>query len=144
MVEILRREIAFASINVIILAIFYTLFGVLLSFVLHYLFEECNDKWKSRSTVYQLTDVSTEISMLALISFWVSHIIELAPPVFPVRKSVDILVDQYVSGIFFIFAVFVFMEDLTSKLKYIVKKNLGKHFEKMFPTQSFISKLFFS
>lgn len=119
--------------NSALLAIFYTLLGVLVSFVLYHVFDEWNDDWKKKSVTYQLTDVSLEIAFLSFIAFWSAHIIEIAPPVIPVRKELDLLVDGYISGIFYVFAVFVFMDDLTEKLKYLYSTLLGKHFESIFP-----------
>ena len=74
-----------------------------------------------------------EISLLSAIAFWSAHVIEIAPPVFPVRKELDILVDGYISGIFYVFAVFVFMNDLTEKLKHIFELHLGEIFSRTFP-----------
>jgi hypothetical protein len=132
MVAMSTREIAFVSLNAVILALFYTLFGLFISFVLYYLFDEFDEKWKERSIFYQLADVSTEIALLAIISFWSAHVIELAPPFFPVRKLLDTLVDDYISGIFFIFAVFVFMNQFTDKLKFLFEMKVGPHFDKFF------------
>ena len=134
MVYMTGKEIAFVSLNAVILAIFYTLFGLFISFVLHYLFDEFDEKWKERSIYYQIGDVSTEIALLAIVSFWSAHVIEWAPPFFPVRKVLDTLVDEYISGIFFIFAVFIFMNHFTDKLKYLFEKKVGPHFDKFFGT----------
>jgi hypothetical protein len=132
MVAMSAREIAFVSLNAIILALFYTVFGLFISFVLYYLFDEFDEKWKERSIFYQLADVSTEIALLAIISFWSAHVIEWAPPFFPVRKLLDTLVDDYISGIFFIFAVFIFMNQFTDKLKFLFEMKVGPHFDKVF------------
>lgn len=126
-------EIIRVTINASLLAIFYTLLGVLVSFVLYYIFDEYDDKWKEHSIGFQLADVSLEISILSLVAFWSAHIIELAPPLLHVRKELDLLVDGYISGIFYVFAVFVFMNDLTEKLKFIFDTSLGNHFTKIFP-----------
>jgi len=132
MVAMSTREIVFVSLNAVILALFYTLFGLFISFVLYYLFDEFDEKWKERSIFYQLADVSTEIALLAIVSFWSAHVIEWAPPFFPVRKLLDTLVDDYISGIFFIFAVFIFMNQFTDKLKFLFEMKVGPHFDKVF------------
>jgi len=119
--------------NAAALAIFYTLLGVLISFVLYHVFDEYDDNWKKRSSMFQVADVSLEISILSVIAFWSAHMIELAPPLFYVRKSLDVLVDGYISGIFYIFAVFIFMDDLTEKLKFLYNSYFGKHFKTLFP-----------
>lgn len=139
MVRMNMKETVFVSFNSIILAIFYTLLGVFVSFILYHLFDSFDDTWKEkRSTIFQLTDVFLEIGILSIIAFWSAHIIDLAHPFFPVRKQLDSLVDSYISGIFYVFAIFVFMDDLTSKLKYLFQKLFGTHFEKIFPTHGSI------
>ena len=128
-----RREMLFVTGNSAILAIFYTMLGAVVSYILYYLVDEFDDKWKERSLTFKVADVSFEIAVLSIIAFWSGHIIELAPPVLPVRKELDILVDGYISGIFYIFAVFIFMDSLTEKMKYLFEELLGTHFMKIFP-----------
>lgn len=128
------REIGFVTLNSAILAVFYTLLGVLLSYIMYHLFDSFDDRWKEeRSLTFQLTDVSLEISILSIIAFWSAHIIEIAPPFFPVRKELDTLVDGYISGIFYIFAIFIFMDELTEKLKFLFEKMFNAPFSKYFP-----------
>jgi hypothetical protein len=135
------KETALVTLNAALLAIFYTLLGVLVSFVLYYLFDEFNDEWESQTLLYRLTDVSLEISLLYMIAFWSAHVIEIAPPIFAVRKELDILVDSYISGIFYVFAVFVFMNDLTDKLKSLFEVHLGEVFKDLFPKHGSIVDL---
>ena len=47
--------------NAAILAIIHTAYGAFISYVLYYLFDEFDDAWKARSTLYQVTDVSVEL-----------------------------------------------------------------------------------
>ena len=126
-------EKSFMSSNVILLALFYTVFGACLSYVMYHIFDEFDEHWKKRTTIFQLTDVTLEISILATIAFWSSQIINYAPPMLPVRKELDSLVDNYISGMFFLFAIFVFMDDLTEKLKFLFHKIIGPHFNTIFP-----------
>jgi hypothetical protein len=126
-------EKSFMSSNIIILALFYTLFGAVLSYMMYHLFDEFDEHWRNRSTVFQLTDVGIEISILATIAFWSSQLTDYLPPFLPVRKELDSLVDNYISGMFFLFAIFVFMDDLTEKLKYLFHKILGPQFNTIFP-----------
>ena len=127
------KETLYVSLNAALLAIFYTLLGVLVSYVLYYLFDEYNEEWQKSPTWYKILDVSVEISLLSIISFWSAQLIEIYPPVFPVRKSLDVLVDGYISGIFYIFAIFIFMDSLTEKLKHLYEDTVGPHFNKIFP-----------
>ncbi len=126
-------ETLFVTLNASGLAIFYTVLGVFVSYILYYLFDVYDETWKRRSLLFQASDVSIEIAILSVIAFWSAHVIELAPPVFHVRKQLDVLVDSHISGIFYIFAVFIFMDDLTEKLKYLFDELLGSHFSSFFP-----------
>ena len=136
------KETWFVTFNAGILAIGYTLLGVVVSFLLYYFFDEFNEEWKKRSWEYKFLDVFLEISLLSIIAFWSAHIIQLAPPFVPVRKALDVLVDSYISGIFFIFAVFVFMDGLTDKLKFIFTELFGEHFDKYLPSNGLLSYFF--
>lgn len=135
-------ETGLITLNAAILAVFYTLLGVLLSYAMYHMFDSFDDKWKEeRSLAFQLTDVSLEISILSIVAFWSAHIIEIAPPFFYVRKELDTLVDGYISGIFYIFAIFIFMDELTDKLKYLFRKLFETYFEKYFPQHGSIIDL---
>lgn len=135
-------ETGFVTMNAAILAVFYTLLGVLLSYLMYHMFDSFDDTWKEeRSLTFQLTDVSLEISILSIIAFWSAHIIEIAPPFFPVRKELDTLVDGYISGIFYIFAIFIFMDELTEKLKFLFEKMFNAPFSKYFPQHGSIIDL---
>ena len=137
-----RKETGFVTLNAAILAIAYTLLGVIVSFLLYYLFDEFNEKWEKRPLWYKLLDVSLEISILSIIAFWSAHIIEAAPPFFHVRKQLDTLVDSYISGIFYVFAIWVFMDGLTDKLKFIFTELFGQHFDKYLPSNGVLSLIF--
>jgi H+/Cl- antiporter ClcA len=126
-------ETGFVGTNAIFLAIFYTIFGAVLSYVMYHLFNEFDDEWKQKTLLFQLGDVGLEVSILASVALWSTEIIKIAPSFLPVRKELDLLVDNYISGIFFIFAVFVFMDQLTEKLKYLFARILGPTFNKIFP-----------
>ena len=127
-------ETGLITLNAAILAVFYTLLGVLLSYAMYHMFDSFDERWKEeRSLAFQITDVSLEISILSIVAFWSAHIIEIAPPFFYVRKELDTLVDGYISGIFYIFAIFIFMDELTDKLKYLFNQMFKTYFEKYFP-----------
>lgn len=126
-------EIIFMSLNASVLAILYTIFGALISYFLYHIFDDFDEKWKKRSELYKFTDVFIEIVAIALAAFWSSQIIQEMPPLFYVKKSLDIMVDSYISGIFFIFAMFLFLDELTEKLKFLHDEYLGSHLAKILP-----------
>jgi len=133
MVRITWKESLFVSGNVCVLAIFYTLFGMVISYIMYYIFDTHDAIWEKRPLWFQLSDVSLETAILSLVAFWTAQLIEITPPVFPVRKELDILVDSYISGVFFIFAIFLFLDELTTKYKYLFEKIFRPHFNKIFP-----------
>jgi len=133
MTRINRSEMIRVTINAGLLAVLYTLFGALISYIMYHIFDEFDDKWKERSELYKLTDIVVEIVIIAIVAFWSAHFVELLPPFMSVRKELDTLVDGYISGIFFIFAMFIFLDELTEKLKYIHDSYLGAHVGKIFP-----------
>jgi len=126
-------EIVGVTINAALLAIMYTLIGGLVSYIFYHLFDEFDENWKQRTTFHKVADISLEISIVAIIAFWSGYLIEKLPPFIPVRKDLDTLVDGYISGIFFIFAIFLFLDDLTDKLKYLHDEYIGPHAKKLLP-----------
>lgn len=135
------KDSIYVSLNAAVLAIVYTIFGALISYIFYHLFDEANDVWKKRSLFFQVSDVTFEVVIIAIIAFWSARIVQLLPPFFSVRKELDLLVDGYISGIFFIFAMFLFLDELTEKLKYLYETLLGKHFTKLMPQHGSIVDL---
>ncbi len=119
--------------NAAILAIIHTAYGAFISYVLYYLFDEFDDAWKARSTLYQVTDVSVEIMLIAIFGYWASEVTLLIPAFFPTTKESELSVDTWVSGIFFVIALFLFLEELTEKLKFIQNKFFEGLFSDIFP-----------
>jgi amino acid transporter len=133
MVVFTFTEVIFMSLNASCLAILYTVFGAFISYLFYHIFDECDEKWKKRSELYKFSDVCVEIVAIALAAFWSSQIIQELPPLFKVRKVLDVMVDTYISGIFFIFAMFLFLDELTEKLKFLHDEYLGEHLSKVLP-----------
>lgn len=114
------------TMNAGLLAIFYTVFGGILSYILYYIFDEHDDTWEEQPTWWQVSTVSLEIISIAIIGLWSALLIRDAPPIFHVSKEWDIFVDTYISGVFFAFAMFLFLDNMSSKLVYLYHKFLGK------------------
>jgi hypothetical protein len=127
--------------NSSVLAVFYTALGALVSFVMYYVFDEFNDEWKEKPNVYKFFDVILEICILAFVSFWSAYIIIGLPPILFVKEALDSLTDHYSSNLFYFFAVFIFLEDLTEKLKHLYIDVLGPAFDKIFPQYGSITNL---
>jgi heme/copper-type cytochrome/quinol oxidase subunit 2 len=127
------KEAFYVTINASLLAIMYTVFGALISYIFYHIFDEFNDEWKKRSEAYKITEVTVELIIIANIAFWSAQYIEMLQPFVPVRKELDRLVDGYISGLFFIFAIFLFIDQLTEKLKYLYHDYLEEHAGRIFP-----------
>jgi len=129
------------SLNIALLSILYAFLGGVVSFVFHYLFDEFTDEWKKKSTPFQLFDIAVEVSLLALIAFWSVFTINTSAPIFPVRHEMAAFVDTYTSGMFFLYAIFLFMNDLGEKLKYVYEKNFDTPLKSIMPTEGSILDL---
>lgn len=129
--------------NIAIFSILYTLAGGFISFVLYYLFDSYEPdtgdvQWESKGVPYQLFDIMVEVGIIGLVAFWLVYFINVGAPIIPVRKGLEDFVDSYTSGLFFMFAIFIFLQDLTNKLKYLFNHVLGNHFDHIFPADGSI------
>ena len=135
------------SANIVILSIFYCFIGGLVSYALYYLFDEYNPdeklgiEWEKKGWKYQLTDVCLEIAILGLVSFWLVFTINRSATIIPVPVNLAPFVDTYTTGMFFIYAIFIFMDDLTSKLRFLYESHFEKRFLSLFPTEGSIVDL---
>lgn len=130
------------SLNIGLLAAFYTTVGGLLSYVIYYLFEDHGDKWeKSHGLLYKIFDVIVELTIVGVVAFWVTFVIKEYPPIVPMSKSMDELVDTYISAVFFGYSMFIFLEDLTKKIKHIYDQIFKEKFDKIFPEGSILDIL---
>lgn len=125
-------EIVGVTLNAGILSVFYTALGGILSYLLDYIIDRTDNNWESKPLWFQIGDVSLQLSVIGIIAFWVTYIMKVAPPIFPVRKELDSLVDTYISGVFFAYAMFLFITFLDDKIKFIYNKLIGSHLETMF------------
>ena len=119
------------SLNVGLLAAFYTALGGFLSYLIYYLFEDHTENWeKNHSLVYQIVYVLIEITIVGLVAFWITFTFKEAAPLVPMSKQLDSLVDTYISAVFFGYSMFIFLDQLTSKIKFVFNTMFQKHFDK--------------
>ena len=121
--------------NTSILAVFYTAVGGIISYLLGIFVNEPMEDWKKHPIWYQLGSVSMQLAIIGSLAFWITYVIREAAPIFPVSKPLDELVDTYISGLFFAYAMFLFVNYLDSKIQYLYHELLDKHVEKMFPSR---------
>jgi hypothetical protein len=107
------------SANAAILAVIHTIYGAFISYLFYFIFDEFDAKWEKRSLLYKITDVTIEIMAIAVFGYWAAVVTQYFSPIFPMSKVNEIAVDGWVSGIFFVLALFLFLDGLTEKLKYL-------------------------
>ena len=129
-------NIFLVSLNIGLLAVFYTAIGGLTSYMIYYLFDDHGDKWEKHSLPYQIFDVVVEITLVGMVGFWFTYNVKEYPPLVPMSREMDYIVDTYISALFFGYSMFIFLEDLSKKIKSIYTKLLKKNFEKIFPEGS--------
>lgn len=127
------RDALALTANIILLSIIYCLVGAGVSYVLYYLFEEYDDTWQKHSTLYQMADVATEIGILAVSSFWIGYYLQSHPPFLSLPNPLISAMDSYTTGMIYMFALFLFLNGLTSKLHHLFHSHLSHHFDRIFP-----------
>lgn len=134
------EEIVGVTLNASILAVFYTVLGGIISYLLSLFIDTPFDQWKNTSIWYQVGTVSLELSIVGTLGFWIMFLIREAAPIFPVSRELDLLVDTYIGGVFFAYAMFLFIQKLDDKIRYLYSELLDKHVEKMFPSRKMDKK----
>jgi hypothetical protein len=119
--------------NAASLAVIHTVYGAFISYLFYYLFDEFDESWQAKPTWYRLTDVTVEIMLIAVFGYWASEATLLIPPIFKTSKAKEVAVDSWVSGIFFVIALFLFLDGLTEKLKYLQNLYFEDTFSKWLP-----------
>ena len=129
--------------NIAILAVFYTLTGLLLSILLFHLFDDCNEEWKKEPLYYQVGDIGLELGIIGSVAFWTTYVSREWAPIFPISKVLDVMIDTYVSGLFFAFAMFLFLEELTDKIKHLYQTYIHHHIVRVSPQNWSLMKVAF-
>lgn len=116
-----RGYIKNLTINLMFVAIFYVFLGAAVSYVLAKVFPKYDEEWKSYSTLVKVLDISTEISLLIIIAFWLTYVVHIWIPIMPVSSELERYVESFGGQMVFIYAVFIFMETLDDKLIHVFK-----------------------
>jgi hypothetical protein len=128
--------------NIAFFSILYAMAGGFLSFVLYYLFDTYDPpnttEWETKGLAFQLTDIALEIAIIGLVAFWLVYFINVSTQIIPIRKGLEDFVDSYTSGLFFMFAIFMFLQDFSNKMKYVFNHFLGNIFDRIFPAEGSI------
>ena len=133
--------------NIAIFALVYTVAGAVLSYVLWYAFDPYDPwdetdpehkklkVWEDKGILFNLYDIAVELIIIAISAFWLTYFLDTAAPLIPVRRGLEDFIDSYTSGMFFMFAVFVFLDDLSSKMKYVFNTLFGDFFDYWIPEE---------
>lgn len=107
------------TINLIVLSIFYVIIGFLVSYGIGLFFPDYTEEWKKEPLWLRLADVTAEVSLLVVASFWVTYFARFVIPVIPLKPSLEHYLEQYAGNTMFIYAIFIFFNDLSDKLIYL-------------------------
>ena len=127
------KDALFITLNLSVFGVMITIAGLIVSFVLFYLFEEFDESWKSKSELYKFADVSVELSIIIISTYWITHYFNALPLLFPVPGTTNNDVLGYVTGVFFAYSVFIFLTGLTEKMRYLNTRYLAGQFDDIFP-----------
>ena len=113
------------TLNLMCIAIFYLFLGGLLSWSMWRIFPKFNEEWEKQSNMYQLADVSMEISIVVIVAFWTTYFVHSFIPILPVTSALESYLESFGGQMVFIYAVFVFLDTLDDKLKHVFNDFFG-------------------
>lgn len=114
------------TINLVFVAIFYTFLGATVSWALSHMVPEFDEEWKKSPLWYQALDVATEVSVIVVLCFWLTYFVHIWIPILPISSALEHYVESFGGQMFFVYAVFVFMDILDDKLLVVFKKIFAK------------------
>ena len=113
------------TLNLVFIGIFYVFLGGLLSWGMWRIFPEFNEHWEKQSNLYQLADVSMEISIVVIVAFWTTYLVHSFIPILPVTSALEGYLESFGGQMIFVYAVFVFLDTLDDKLKHVFNDFFG-------------------
>jgi len=122
-----KGQVLNLTVNLVCIGIFYVFLGGLLSWCMWRVFPEFGDEWEKQSNLYQLLDVSAEISIIVIIAFWTTYMVHSFVPVLPVSSALEGYLESFGGQMVFVYAVFVFLGTLDDKLKHVFHDFFGTH-----------------
>lgn len=104
------------SVNLIFVAVIYIFLGAAVSYGLSKVVPTYNAEWEASPLLFKLIDVSAEISVLVIVAFWLTYLVNSWIPVLPLPPRLEYYIESFGGQVVFLYAVFVFMETLDDKL----------------------------
>jgi hypothetical protein len=120
-----RGNILAVSANIAIVSVIYLFVGATVSYVLKNTFPRHSADWESWPRWKQILDISVEMMVIVIISFWLTYFARYIIPIIHVRHSLEHLIESTGVQIAFLYAVFVFLEVLDDKLIWVYKDIFG-------------------
>jgi hypothetical protein len=121
-----KGHITSLTANLLFISVFYLFLGASVSFWLSELMPRFDDKWRALPISTQLIDVSLELSIIVILSFWITYITRILIPVVPLKLRLEYYLESFGGQVSFLYAVFIFMETLDDKLTHVFKTIFGR------------------
>jgi hypothetical protein len=109
------------TINLVVLGLFNAVLGFFVSYAIGLLFPDFTDEWKKEPAWIQYADVIAEVSLLVIAAFWVTYLVRFVIPIVPLRPALEHYVEQYAGNFMFLYAIFIFFDDLSDKMIFLFK-----------------------
>ena len=109
------------TINLVILGLLNAALGFFVSYGIGLLVPDFTDEWKKEPAWVQWSDVIAEISLLVIAAFWVTYLVRFIIPVVPLRPSLEHYIEEYGSNFMFLYAIFIFFDDLSDKMLFLFR-----------------------
>lgn len=113
--------IASLTINLVVLGLLNAGLGFFVSYGIGLLFPDFTDEWKKEPAWIQWSDVIAEISLLVIAAFWVMYLVRFIIPVVPLKPSLEHYIEEYGSNFMFLYAIFIFFDDLADKMLFLFR-----------------------
>jgi hypothetical protein len=109
------------SINLVVIGLLYAALGFLVSFAIGQFFPDYTEEWKKEPAWLHWADVIAEVSLLVIAAFWVTYLVRFVIPVIPLKPSLEHYVEQYGGNFMFLYAIFIFFDDLNKKFIFLLE-----------------------
>ena len=118
-------HIVFLTLNLSFIGVIYVVLAGVVASLTRVMFSRFNETWTNGTFGYQLVDVSLELSLLVVLSFWITYFVHFLVPVLPVPTRLEQFIELYGGRMVFTYAVFLFADDLKEKLLFVYNRFTG-------------------
>jgi len=118
-------HIVYLTLNLSIIGIIYVVLAGVVASLTQVMFGSFDETWTKRTLGYQLVDVSLEMSLLVVLSFWITYFVHFIVPILAVSTRLEQYIELYGERMVFTYAVFLFANDLKEKLLFVYNRITG-------------------